>query len=85
MSDTKPTIETVLEKIAEMRSEFGARLDRIENGFGMRLGRIEDELKLMNKKFDKLAGGFLDTSTRIEIVEDRVSALEDEAATRRLT
>ena len=63
--DTKPTIETVLERIVALEQGINARIDKMEERLGVRLDRIESEVKLthselysMRADFTELRSGF---------------------------
>ena len=59
--DTKPTIETVLERIDDFRSAMEKRLDGLDrriDGFDVRLDRIESEVKKTHSEFYDLRADF---------------------------
>ena len=59
--DTKPTIETVLERINDFRSAMERRLDGLDkrmDGFDVRLDRIESEVKKIHSEFYDLRADF---------------------------
>jgi chromosome segregation ATPase len=83
--DTKPTIETVLERLADFRSSLEARFDafevrltnvekRIEN-IETRLSAIESGISQLNDKFETLAVEIMETKAAQRDLKRRINAL----------
>lgn len=49
--DTKPTIETVLERINEFGAQLNSRVDRLEEQLNSRVDRLEEQV---NSRVDRL-------------------------------
>ena len=49
--DTKPTIETVLERINVLEQGLNNRIHKMEERIGIRLNRIESEVKATRSEF----------------------------------
>ncbi len=62
--ETKPTIETVLERLAAMEERINARFDRLEG-----------EMKLLVRKMDALVKSNFDHDVRIEALEELTTEL----------
>jgi hypothetical protein len=62
--ETKPTIETVLERLAAMEERMNLRFDRLES-----------EIKLMGRKMDALVKANFDHAVRIEALEELTTEL----------
>jgi iron-sulfur cluster repair protein YtfE (RIC family) len=56
--NTKPTIETVLERINAFDAQFNARLDKMEENLSIRLDRIESVAHETQSKFHGLRADF---------------------------
>lgn len=78
---TKPTLETLLEMISQMRDEMRAgfvavnvRIDRIEerlDRFDVRLDRIESEVKLTHSEVYALRADFRELKNSLKVHEPR--------------
>jgi hypothetical protein len=55
---TKPTLETLLERIVGMEERLNVRLDRIDERLNVRLDRIEAEVKQTRSEFLTLRADF---------------------------
>ena len=56
--DTKPTIETVLERINALDQTLNARMDKLQDQVNIRLDRIESEVKKTHSEFYDLRADF---------------------------
>ncbi len=56
--DTKPTLETLLERINALEERLNARADRMEERIGVRLDRIEGAVHDTQSKFHLLRADF---------------------------
>lgn len=74
--DTKPTIETVLDRLADFRSSIESRFDRFET----RLTAIEDGIVKLNDKFETLAIEIMETKAAQRNLKRRVTELEEKAS-----
>jgi hypothetical protein len=70
--DTKPTIETILERLQDFRLFFEQQVA----GINARLDKIEKEIQLTNKKLDKVILDHAYMVARLEMAEDRLERLE---------
>ncbi|MGB7925292.1 MAG: hypothetical protein WCF57_18785 [Pyrinomonadaceae bacterium] len=67
--DTRPTIETVLERIIMLEQGINARMDKMEERLGVRLDRIESEVKQTHSELYSMRADF--TELRSEFNEFR--------------
>ena len=61
--DTKPTLETVLERLDEFKAAMEKRFDGLDKrmvGFDVRFDRIESEVKLTHSELYGLRADFLE-------------------------
>lgn len=56
--ETKPTLETLLERINALGAQFNARLDTMEEHLSIRLDRIESDVKKTQSDFHSLRADF---------------------------
>ncbi|HKC62392.1 MAG TPA: hypothetical protein VKB86_02085 [Pyrinomonadaceae bacterium] len=56
--DTKPTIETVLERINALDQTLNVRIDKLQDQVNIRLNRIESEVKKTHSEFYDLRADF---------------------------
>src|SRR5947209_8770759 len=56
--DTKPTIETVLERINALDQTLNVRIDKLQDQVNIRLDRIESEVKKTHSEFYDLRADF---------------------------
>jgi hypothetical protein len=84
---TKPTIETVLERINALGEDLNARIDGLEKGLNARIdgleekmdkrfNAVEDRLHDMNVKVKLLNQDVLQMRADIEKVDERIGRLE---------
>lgn len=80
--DTKPTIETVLERINalgaqlnarvdSLEEKLNARVDRLEEQLDIRLDRIESEVKLTHSEVYALRADFKELKSDLKVHEAR--------------
>jgi predicted nuclease with TOPRIM domain len=69
--DTKPTIETVLERINALGEQLNARVDRLEEQLDIRLDRIESEVKLTHSEVYALRADFKELKSDLKVHESR--------------
>ncbi|MDT4896859.1 MAG: hypothetical protein QOH25_1936 [Acidobacteriota bacterium] len=63
--DTKPTIETVLERISALEGGVNNRLDKMQEQLGIRLDRIESEVKQTHSELYSLRADFTELKSAI--------------------
>jgi hypothetical protein len=73
--ETKPTLETVLERLIAMEERLNARITGIETRLDARFDRLESEIKLMGRKMDALVKANFDHAVRIEALEELTTEL----------
>jgi hypothetical protein len=64
---TKPTLETLLERMNSLEERLFARLDHVEERLFVRLDRIESEVKLTHSELYALRADF--TELRVALKE----------------
>lgn len=63
--DTKPTIETVLERINALEAGVNNRLDKMQEQLSIRLDRIESEVKQTHSELYSLRADFTELKSSI--------------------
>lgn len=58
--DTKPTLETVVQILGELRQHMDARFEAFEERIGVRLDRIESEVKQTHSELLTLRADFVE-------------------------
>jgi len=76
--ETKPTIETVLERLSAMESRITSRLDALETQVTEGFQKVNAELKLMNRKLEIMTQDIMDRRARARDVEHRMDDVENE-------
>lgn len=71
--DTKPTIETVLERIIAFEQGFNARLDAFEQGVNARLNAFEQGV---NARIDNVGERMGAVEARLGGVENRIDVMD---------
>ncbi len=74
--ETKPTIETVLERLSAMESRITNRLDALEtqvSGFGVRLDALETQVSGFGARLDALETQVSGFGARLETLETQVT------------
>ena len=69
--DTKPTIETVLERINALGEQLNTRVDSLEERLGIRLDRLESEVKLTHSEVYALRADFKELKNDLKVHEPR--------------
>ncbi len=74
--ETKPTIETILERLSAMESRITNRLDALEtqvSGFGVRLDALETQVSEFRARLDALEMQVSGFGARLDTLETQVS------------
>lgn len=72
--NTKPTMETVLERITQLGEQLNTRFDMLEshgNALDIRLDRIESEVKLTHSEVYALRADFKELKKDLKVHEPR--------------
>jgi predicted RNase H-like nuclease (RuvC/YqgF family) len=85
--NTKPTIETILEKLSDFRQSVETRLDKLESDMsslqtemsGLRT-EMQDGFRRLDRKLELHAKNFSDLYADERELESRVDKLEDKAS-----
>jgi predicted nuclease with TOPRIM domain len=67
--DTKPTIETVLERINELGAQLNARVDSLEERISIWFDRVESEVKLTHSEVYALRADFKELKNSLKVHE----------------
>jgi len=77
---TKPTIETILEKLSEFRQSVDARFDKLENDISslqteMQTGfrKIEYRMSILSDDMNKVRADIREHESRIALLEEKAS------------
>lgn len=73
---TQPTIQTVLERLAEFQVAVERRFDSLETNLNERFDRIESRLKSLERKLDILNKDLLDIRADLADMDERITTLE---------
>ncbi len=71
--ETKPTIETVLERLSAMESRITNRLDKLETDFGARLETLETQVSSFGGRLEALETQVSSFGARFDALEVRVT------------
>lgn len=80
---TKPTIETVLERINLLGETLQAQVTKLQNDqeamraeLAQRLNEIDSNIRMMNRKFDVVSKDLLNIKAEVSDAHDRIDKLE---------
>jgi archaellum component FlaC len=75
---TKPTIETVLERIASFENGFGIRFEELQEQVKDRFDRVDERLARVDERFDSVDERFNSVDERFNRVDERFDRIENE-------